>query len=46
MAREAEGQYRSRLVTCHACAERSKAQQDLREGNADHGMHVAVTRIT
>jgi hypothetical protein len=46
MAPESEGQYTARKLTCHACAERSKAQEDLREGNADHGIHVAVTRTT
>lgn len=41
---QAEGTYRARLIGCHACAEQQKAEVDLREGNADAGIHVAIER--
>lgn len=44
MAPENEDAYVTRLMTCHACAERSKRQVDLREAPSEHGMHVHVYR--
>lgn len=42
MAPANEGAYATRRLTCHACAERSKEQQDLRESPSEHGIHVVA----
>ena len=44
MAPESEGQYRARLVACHACAEIQATEIDLREGTAERGVRIAVER--
>lgn len=44
MAPQNEGAYRTRLLTCHACAERTKAQIDLRDAPSEHGIHIALYR--
>ena len=44
MSAESEGHYRTRLVACHACAEIQAAEIDLREGNAERGVRIAVER--
>jgi hypothetical protein len=37
-----EGKYHVRQLSCHACAEKSKAQRDLHEGTSDHGIFLIV----
>ncbi len=39
-----EGKYKVRLVTCHACAEQIKRQEDLAD-NPEPGVHLRVERI-
>lgn len=41
----AEGRYRTRLITCHACADRQKTEADLREQQADAGIHLLTELI-
>jgi hypothetical protein len=46
MRADAEGKYHVRHISCHACAEKSKSQRDLHEGNSDHGVFLVVERDT